>query len=315
MRRFNLVGLGLWLVASLAGIVRAETFQLLDGTSVTGEIVMPPKPDGVNVRVATGTYKFVGWTNLSQAALQELARNPKLAPSVEPYIEADDTERIRKTEVVIKPPPRLERPPKGSLLGALLGSSVGFVTLLLLYGANVYAGYEIAVVRAYPPTLVCGIAAIPVLGLVGNIVFLCLPTRMEAGADTALEAAAAPHDELAAPLDPDASVPHSTLHLADEKKPASSALPETQVFKRGQFTFNRRFIETKFAGFFGVVRRDTEKDMVLQMKTARGDFVAHRITRIAANDLHIEIRKGGATSEIQIPFVEIQEIQLKHKDA
>jgi hypothetical protein len=31
--------------------------------------------------------------------------------------------------------------------------------------------------------------------------------------------------------------------------------------------------------------------------------------------MHVEIRKGAATSEVQLPFVEIQEIQLKHKDA
>jgi len=43
--------------------------------------------------------------------------------------------------------------------------------------------------------------------------------------------------------------------------------------------------------------------------------VVNRITRIAANDMHIEVRKGAATSEVPIAFVEIQEIQLKHKDA
>ena len=31
--------------------------------------------------------------------------------------------------------------------------------------------------------------------------------------------------------------------------------------------FNRRFFETKFSGFFGMVRRDTEKDMIEQTQT------------------------------------------------
>ena len=51
------------------------------------------------------------------------------------------------------------------------------------------------------------------------------------------------------------------------------------LFQRGQFTFNRRFIETKFSGFFGIVRRDAEKDMILLIKSTRGEFPASRITR------------------------------------
>jgi len=83
---------------------------------------------------------------------------------------------------------------------------------------------------------------------------------------------------------------------------------------RGQFTFNRRFFETKFPGFFAVVRRDADKDMVLVIKAARGLFVGQRITRIAANDLHLQVTKGHASEEVMIPFVEMQEIRLQHKD-
>ena len=114
-----------------------------------------------------------------------------------------------------------------------------------------------------------------------------------------------------------AAAEHSSgLHFA-AAAPATAAatLPETQVFQRGQFTFNRRFIETKFSGFFGVIRRDAEKDLVLFLKTARGEFIAHRISRIAANDMHVDIQKGAATAEVSIPFGDIQEIQVKHKDA
>src|SRR6185503_6538166 len=106
----------------------------------------------------------------------------------------------------------------------------------------------------------------------------------------------------------------SSLHLASAATTPAS-LPPTQVFQRGQFTFNRRFIETKFAGYFGIIRRETEKDLVFNLKSTRGEFVVSRITRIAANDMHIEVRKGGATSEVSVAFAEIQEIQLKHKDA
>ena len=40
-----------------------------------------------------------------------------------------------------------------------------------------------------------------------------------------------------------------------------------------------------------------------------------RIARIAANDLHLQVPKGHVTEEVTIPFVEIKEIRLQHKDA
>ena len=44
-------------------------------------------------------------------------------------------------------------------------------------------------------------------------------------------------------------------------------------------------------------------------------YRSQRISRIASNDLHLQVQKGNASEEIMIPFQEIQEIQLKHKDA
>jgi hypothetical protein len=101
----------------------------------------------------------------------------------------------------------------------------------------------------------------------------------------------------------------------DAPAAAGAPLPPTQVFQRGAFMFNRRFFETKFTGFFGVVRRDADKDMVLVIKAARGEYVAERVSRISANDLHAQVRKGQATEEVVIPFTEIQEVKLKHKDS
>jgi hypothetical protein len=95
----------------------------------------------------------------------------------------------------------------------------------------------------------------------------------------------------------------------------SAAVPQTQSFKRGQFTFNRRFIETKFAGFFGMVRKDAEKDLLLVIKSARGEFVVTRISDIGATDMKVDVHAGGASQQVQIPFGEILEMQIKHKDA
>jgi hypothetical protein len=103
------------------------------------------------------------------------------------------------------------------------------------------------------------------------------------------------------------------LHTDEQEK--GPALPETAVFQRGQFTFNRRFFETKFSGFFSTVRHGADKDKVLIMKTSRGEYTGHRISRIAPHDLHLEVHRGGVAEEVQLMFGDIQEIRLKHKDA
>ena len=51
------------------------------------------------------------------------------------------------------------------------------------------------------------------------------------------------------------------------------------------------------------------------IKTARAQLIAQRISRIAANEAHFEVVQGGKTQEVMVPFADIQEIQLKHKDA
>ena len=122
-----------------------------------------------------------------------------------------------------------------------------------------------------------------------------------------------------APLAPatPAAVAGAQVSPSDTPAPTAQkpAAPAATVFKRGQFTFNRRFFETKFPGFFGVVKRDADRDMVLVVKSARGTYVADRISRIAANDFHLQVPHGQASEEVMVPFQDIQEITLKHKDA
>jgi len=319
-------GLVLCLCLFVVAQASALTFEYTDGTKVSGDIVRATARF-LQVRTDDNRYIEIEWGKLSQNTLQELKtfaqekRDNRLLENVEPYIEIPEEEIIKKTEVVIKPVPRLERPQQGSLLGAMFGSSVGLFCLLVLYAANIYAGYEISVIRAYPAALVCGISA--VAPIIGPIVFLCLPTKLQS-AQTEEELAAGETGESAHAAS--YTVPGVESPAAAEAAAASAAasgatthaaanVPQTQVFKRGQFTFNRRFIETKFASFFGAVRRGADKDMVLLVKSTRGEFVASRITRVAANDMHIEVQKGGAPQEIQMPFAEIQELHLKHKDA
>jgi hypothetical protein len=315
VRSFHLMGIGLCLCGLLTVRIQAETFQLTDGQSVTGDIVNADG-NGLQLRLpGENKYQLVRWTKLSQADLKRLAEKPKFAQYVEPFIEIPQAERIKKTEVVIKPVTRLDLPAKGSFFGALFGSSVGLVSILLIYVANLYAAYEISVVRAYSPGLVCGISA--VAPFVGPIVFLFMPTKIASAQEWKPGQAHAPAvEEPGAAAGAAAASESGQAYPPTEAAAAATApaLPQTQVFQRGKFTFNRRFFETKFASFFGLVRRAPDKDMVLLFKTARSEYVAHRISRIAATDLHIEVRKGTATQEVSIAFVEIQEVQLKHKD-
>jgi hypothetical protein len=213
------------------------------------------------------------------------------------------------------------------MVSALLASSVGIFILLVLYGATIYAAYEVAIFRAQPPGLVCGLAAIPFVGVLSPIVFLWMPTRIgqtatemreeEAAAATAAEQVAAAAQSAADELNPmqgQAEHPAGLKLAAAEAGHDKAQLPEAVTYPRGQYTFNRRFIETKFPGFFSVVRREADRDMVLVVKTSRGEFVGQRISRIAASDMHLEVHRGAATEEVLIPFQEIQQIQLKHKD-
>jgi hypothetical protein len=329
VRRFCLV-LALLIGGLLADAAYAETFKLANGETITGEWLKGSENDlGVQIKVGEGKYERVPWANFSQEDLKKFAKTPKLEPLVEGFIEITKEEKIKKTEVNIKQPPRLEFPAKKSLVGAMFTSGLGIILVLLLYAANIYAGYEVSIFRARPVPLVCGVSA--VLPFIGPIIFLSMPTAIKPAEETwAPTPEAAPHGAVAEGVNPmqAAGVEHPTgLKLAgstpsgevnpgqfqgEAQKPA---IPETVVFQRGQFTFNRRFFETKFSGFFGVVRRDADKDMVLVIKSSRGEYIGQRISRIAANDLHLQVHRGHATEEVMIPFVEVREIRLRHKDA
>jgi hypothetical protein len=326
VRRYYLI-IGLMVCGLLAGSARAETFKLVSGDSVTGEVLTATANDlGVQIKVAEGDYQRIPWANFSQEDLKQFVKNPKLEAYVEPFIEIPRAEKLKKTEVNIKPPPRLELPARQSLFGAMFSSGLGLFVLLLLYCAIIYAGYEVAIFRAQPPLMVCGLSAIPVLGFLAPIVFLAMPMRLQSAAETeetAPEATGSPTISPGAvaegapnPMQATGAEHPAGLKMAHTDSAMGKAkLPETVTYKRGQFTFNRRFFETKFPGFFGVVRRDADRDMVLTFKSARGEYICQRISRIAANDLHLLVHRGQASEEIMIPFQEIQEICLKHKDA
>jgi hypothetical protein len=318
-------------MVALTGSLRADTYQLTSGETVNGEVLPTSANDaGVSVKVGEGDYKKVPWDSFSQEDLRKFRENPKLANYVEPFIVITPEERAKKTEIPnLKQPTRLPRPAAQSLFAALFSSGLGLFLLLVVYGATIYAGYEVAIFRAQPVPLVAGLSAIPLIGVLAPIIFLAMPTKVqpiEQTWETQPDSRPAAPDAVN-PMQGETPQEHPAgLRLADSAPAATATagaasaevkptLPPTQTFARGQFTFNRRFIETKFAGFFGVVRHGADKDMVMVVKAARGQYICNRISRIAANDFHVEVQHGAASEEIMIPFQEIKEIQLKHKDA
>lgn len=322
MRKFQFICLWLLLCGWFVGTTRADTFQLAEGRTLTGDIVAGSANDaGLQFRLADGSYERVAWTSFSQEDLKKFAQDKKLASFVEPFIEVSQEERLKRTEVKLNDVPRLERPSSHSLLGAMFSSSVGAFVLLLLYAANIYAAYEISIFRARPFALVCGVSA--VLPLIGPILFLSLrpPLKPSQEGEVLAEEPAQTFNVPKAPGSESSGETTAEDHAGGlriahaEAGAAAGEKFKAQVFQRGAFTFNRRFFETKFPGFFGVVRREAEKDLVLTIKSARGEYTCQRVTRIAANDVHVQVQKGPASEEIIIPFSEIQEIQLKHKDA
>ena len=130
-----------------------------------------------------------------------------------------------------------------------------------------------------------------------------LTAQMETQEQVAAEQAAAPEFHASAEPEP---VPERT---------AASALPPTLTFQRGQTSFNRRFFETKLAGFLRVVPTEAEKDMQIHIKCVRGDFSGTRITRIMPNEVYLQVTKNNASTDVIIPFAEISLLEIRHKDA
>jgi hypothetical protein len=326
MRKLIWTVSGLWLCGLLAAAA-AETVPLADGTTVSGDIVSF-NDSGIIFRTADDKYTDrLPWVKFSQDGLNQLAQNPKypkLQPFVEPFILPAPAERAAKPEARVQNVTRLDRSSPASLLGGLFSSPVGLLALLLIYAGNLYAGYEIALFRARPIGVVMGVAA--VLPFVGPVIFLSLPGTRETAAEVeaAAEVAAAEASAGGAPAEPEPhrfAVPgmkqEEEIHIAAGSweagaPPAPPEEQQTEVFQRGQFMFNRRFFETKFPGFFGIIRSEADKHKVLQVKTSHSLFVATRITRISANEVHFEVLRGDSRQEVPVPFAEIQEIQLKH---
>src|ERR1051325_5150394 len=119
MHRFHSIG---WLL--IAG-ARADEFKLANGNVLKGELASADE-DGLVVKLDVGGFsKREPWINFSQETLKNLAKDSKVAPLVEPFIELEPEQikaKERQKEIVVKPVPnRFERPSaKPGLVAAFL---------------------------------------------------------------------------------------------------------------------------------------------------------------------------------------------------
>ena len=296
MRTF-LIFCGCWLGLA-AAVFAAETLALKDGSSVSGDIV---KFDDYEVMIHTtaDSYTNIPWPQFSQEALKQLATVPKYRPLAEPFIEPTAAARPAKADVSVHEVKRLPSPAQlhPSLIGGLFQSSLGLFLLLLIYAANLYAAYEVAVVRGKPIGLVLGLSA--VLPIVGPIIFLSQPMQVVA------EEAPPEADAAAAGAAPAPGQDQIQIVAASWQPSAEEKKPQPQVFTRGAFTLNKRFVETKFAGFIGEPKGDALK-FSMELKTLKATSAVVRIQQAGAVEVVLETPAGPLT----VPYADILEIKL-----
>ncbi|HZI33262.1 MAG TPA: hypothetical protein VFF11_13055, partial [Candidatus Binatia bacterium] len=255
--------MSLWFCLVWCAATRAETMTMTDGASFSGDIV---KFDDNGLLLRMGdSYTNLMWGRFSQESLKQLASsNPKIAQLVDVFIVPDQSQRPARAKIKINPVTRLDHPANPSLFGGLFKSGLGLFILFALYVANLYAAYEVAIIRARPAAQVMGLSA--VLPLAGPIIFLWMPMKQEAPPQEELEPLApAPVAEGGEA----AAVPE--VQVVDAAWKQEEKKPEPQVYARGKFTFNKRFIETKFAGYIGSHKGDAAK-FNMEVKTPKGQF-------------------------------------------
>lgn len=305
----------------LAGLVLGSAFSLLaaeytlsNGNVLKGEIASF-NPDGLVVRLDIGGFsERTHWIQFTQETLKDLQKDKRLTEFVDPFIELPPEEVAKQKEIPITEAPKVDRvTEKTGMFGAFI-SPVGLTILAALFLANLYAGYEIAIFRQRPVAVVCAVSA--VAPVIGPVIFLSMPPANAPASAAPVEAESEASAPAVNPLaNPGGVGMPSGGGLSIKEQAAHGATggaTEVKIFKRGEFTFNRRFFETQFAGFFRVVPSEAEKNLVLVVKAGRNEYVCKRVTRISSSDVHLQPISGG---EVSVAFPEIVEVQVRNKDA
>lgn len=317
MCRLGVVSTLLVLWLSFVSAQGAE-FRLTNGDVFAGQAASF-NDDGIVIRLDLGGFSpRIPWGKLTQETLKELEQNPESKEFVEPYIEipieVKEAEKEKQKEIRITEPPKVPHTAGKVGFFAAMANPLGFALLGALYLANLYAAAQIARFKGRPIALVVGVSAI--LPVIGPVIFALLP-----GTDYVPQEAAAPEAPAATegvnPMQQalPSGMQGGGLGLAGGGAAAGKAAANpaySQVYNRSNTTFDRRFFETKFTGFFRVVPADAEKDLVLVVKTPKQEIAATRVSRISASEIHLQLQRG---SEASVGFGEITEVSVRPKGA
>lgn len=298
----------LWVIAltGMAFSLLAEDYRVGNGTTYTGKISNFAE-DGIIIRLDSGGFSpKIPWTQFSQEQLKEFAKDPKAAAFVNSLIEMPEDTGKKVKEIKIKSVERPERPAKKpGFISSMMTTPVGLTLVALMILSSAYAGYEVAIFKERAPAMIVAVST--VLPFLGPIIFLSLPPE-----NAPVEVTWAPSEPARAneairmPSGSQVPTPDSAVGQAPAAKAANGL--EGQVFRRGEFTFNRKFIESKFAAFFGPVARGVEGQQKLVIKAGKNEYQAKRITRIAMNDMHVQLL---SQTEQAVSFAEIAEISVQ----
>ncbi|HEV8543125.1 MAG TPA: hypothetical protein VGR78_12085 [Verrucomicrobiae bacterium] len=312
---------GVALLFFLLGLfpVAAGEYRLTNGDVLKGEAASF-SDDGLVVRLDIGGFSpRTPWGKFTQETLKELMQNTQAKEFVEPYIdiplEIKEKEKQKKKDIKVAEPPRV--PVVEGKIGffAAMANPLGFTLLGALYLANLYAGVQIARFRGRPVPLVVGVSAIA--PIVGPSIFLALPghavTRPDGAAAAPEPAATEGVNPMQQALPSGMAVSSLGLASAGHGGKGGGNAAYNQVYTRANTTFDRKFFESKFTGFFRVIPVEPEKDLVIVIKTAKQEFIGTRISRISGSEVHFQLQRGGA--EASVPFGEITEVLIRPKGA
>lgn len=345
-------------LALLAGAVLAADYKLKDGTTVSGDI-LAQSDKGVIIRSDGKTLDRMGWTNFTQEALKEFAKNPKVRAFVETLIDEPPPGDAAAAKALVPETPVSKRPPakwsevkskpvlpeSPGLIGGIFGTGIGWLSLMVVYAATIYAGYEVSLYRRRPRNLVMGLAAIPLVGVFSPITFLIMPgiktedeTKLNSVELAALQAKEGhkPEEKKGFELGKNKNKPASAKPVSTAKPAAPAAAPapspvkapaapsapaapasfEPVVYRRGETNINKRFIETKFAGFFKLAPGPAERDMWLVWVTATGgEYWSKRVVSISQTEIVVNCpQENGGSLDQTVQLVEIQEIHLRPQE-
>lgn len=294
-----------------ATLAQAGNYMLASGKQITGEPALIDDK-GVKFKLASGEETdWITWEKLPQAALQTLLVETK-SPAEQSLVRSllDDAPAAKNTpKITVKEPVTPQRPQGLAGLTALATSPLAWLILAILEAASILAGLQIAHYKRLPRRVVCGLAAVPVVGMLVPIAFLFLS-----------KTPGLPTETRYAPVNPD-FMSDSDSEGFGQSETAAPTAPEVLggttvvVFAKPDFLFERRFFETKLASFQRLIPSDTDKDMFLWIKTLRGEFTGRRITQVTDTNLHLLLFKADATADEVIPYEEILEVQIRRKES